>query len=84
MCIKVDQPNMYARHYKSILSNIIAKIYITRMLQKSGLKVNQPTSFDVSMEGAKGKPEAKVTSPSGSQEECAVKHLEKGTCVLYV
>ncbi|XP_019734990.1 filamin B a isoform X4 [Hippocampus comes] len=46
-------------------------------LQKSGLKVNQPTSFDVSMEGAKGKPEAKVTSPSGSQEECAVKHLEK-------
>lgn len=54
------------------------------MLQKSGLKVNQPTSFDVSMEGAKGKPEAKVTSPSGSQEECAVKHLEKGTCVLYV
>ncbi|XP_077428421.1 filamin B a isoform X1 [Vanacampus margaritifer] len=46
-------------------------------LQKAGLKENQPTSFDVSMEGAKGKPEAKLTSPSGAQEECAVTHLEK-------
>ncbi|XP_061544524.1 filamin-B [Phycodurus eques] len=46
-------------------------------LQKSGLKVNQPASFDVSMEGAKGKPEAKVTSPSGAQEECVITHLEK-------
>ncbi|XP_037107046.1 filamin-B isoform X2 [Syngnathus acus] len=46
-------------------------------LQKSGLKLNQPSAFTVSMEGAKGKPEAKVTSPSGAQEECAVKHLEE-------
>ncbi|XP_051932354.1 filamin-B isoform X2 [Hippocampus zosterae] len=64
------------------LVHVVAPTYDTQHmtvtgLQKSGLKVNQPTSFDVSMEGAKGKPEAKVTSPSGSQEECAVKHLEK-------
>nr|XP_061814514.1 filamin-B-like isoform X1 [Nerophis lumbriciformis] len=46
-------------------------------LQKSGLKVNQPTSFTISMEGAPGKPEAKVTGPFGVEEECTVTHMEK-------
>ncbi|XP_054641647.1 filamin-B [Dunckerocampus dactyliophorus] len=46
-------------------------------LQKSGLKVNQPATFNVCMDGAKGKPEAKVTSPSGARQECVVSLLEK-------
>ncbi|KAF1391122.1 hypothetical protein PFLUV_G00038600 [Perca fluviatilis] len=46
-------------------------------LQESGLKVNHPASFAVRLNGAQGKMEAKVHSPSGALEECVVTELEK-------
>ncbi|XP_069025647.1 filamin-B isoform X3 [Embiotoca jacksoni] len=46
-------------------------------LQESGLKVNHPASFAVRLNGAQGKMEAKVHSPSGALEQCAVTELEK-------
>ncbi|XP_051528401.1 filamin-B [Myxocyprinus asiaticus] len=46
-------------------------------LQESGLKVNQPTSFAVRLNGAKGNIDAKVHSPSGALEECVVSELEQ-------
>ncbi|XP_074525668.1 filamin B a [Halichoeres trimaculatus] len=46
-------------------------------LQESGLKVNHPASFAVRLNGAQGKMSAKVHSPSGALEECAVTELEK-------
>ncbi|XP_056111319.1 filamin-B isoform X2 [Rhinichthys klamathensis goyatoka] len=46
-------------------------------LQESGLKVNQPTSFAVRLNGAKGDIDAKVHSPSGALEECVVSELEQ-------
>ncbi|KAF7664185.1 hypothetical protein LDENG_00185990 [Lucifuga dentata] len=46
-------------------------------LQESGLKVNHPASFAVRLNGAQGKMEAKVHSPSGALEECAVTELER-------
>lgn len=45
-------------------------------LQESGLKVNQPASFAIRLNGAKGKIDAKVHSPSGAVEECHVSELE--------
>ncbi|XP_074991022.1 filamin-A isoform X1 [Calonectris borealis] len=41
-------------------------------LQESGLKVHQPASFAVSLNGAKGVLDAKVHSPSGALEECHI------------
>ncbi|XP_030633099.1 filamin B a isoform X3 [Chanos chanos] len=46
-------------------------------LQESGLKVNQPASFAVRLNGAQGTISAKVHSPSGALEECVVSELEK-------
>lgn len=46
--------------------------------QESGLKVNQPASFAIRLNGAKGKVDAKVHSPSGAVEECHVSELEPG------
>ncbi|KAM6947498.1 filamin B a [Lycodopsis pacificus] len=46
-------------------------------LQESGLKVNHPASFAVRLNGAQGKMEAKVHSPSGALEECVVTELEQ-------
>ncbi|XP_014344981.1 filamin-B [Latimeria chalumnae] len=45
-------------------------------LQESGLKINHPASFAVKLNGAKGKIDAKVHSPSGAVEECHVSELE--------
>nr|AAA58939.1 filamin [Gallus gallus] len=45
-------------------------------LQESGLKVNQPASFAIRLNGAKGKIDAKVPTPSGAVEECHVSELE--------
>ncbi|XP_075430929.1 filamin-B isoform X1 [Ascaphus truei] len=45
-------------------------------LQESGLKVNQPVSFAIRLNGAKGKIDAKVHGPSGAVEECHVSELE--------
>ncbi|XP_061582652.1 filamin-B-like isoform X1 [Cololabis saira] len=47
-------------------------------LQESGLKVNHPASFAVNLNGAQGKMEAKVHSPSGALDECVVTELERG------
>lgn len=47
-------------------------------LQESGLKVNHPASFAVHLNGAQGKMEAKVHSPSGALEECVVTELDRG------
>ncbi|XP_028848556.1 filamin-A [Denticeps clupeoides] len=46
-------------------------------LQESGLKVNQPASFAVSLNGAKGVIDAKVHSPSGALEECCVTEINE-------
>ncbi|KAM9365728.1 LOW QUALITY PROTEIN: filamin-B-like [Pholidichthys leucotaenia] len=46
-------------------------------LQESGLKVNYPASFAVNLNGAKGKMEAKVHSPSGVLDDCIITQLEK-------
>lgn len=46
--------------------------------QESGLKVNQPASFAVSLNGAKGVIDAKVHSPSGALEECCVTEIDQG------
>ncbi|KAF7207732.1 filamin-B isoform X1 [Nothobranchius furzeri] len=46
-------------------------------LQESGLKVNHPASFAVRLNGAQGKMEAKVHSPSGALEECVVTELDR-------
>ncbi|XP_077070546.1 filamin-A isoform X2 [Siphateles boraxobius] len=46
-------------------------------LQESGLKVNQPASFAVSLNGAKGAIDAKVHSPSGALEECCVTEIDE-------
>uniref|UniRef100_A0A3P8TK02 Filamin A n=1 Tax=Amphiprion percula TaxID=161767 RepID=A0A3P8TK02_AMPPE len=46
-------------------------------LQESGLKVNQPASFAVSLNGAKGVIDAKVHSPSGALEECCVTEIDQ-------
>lgn len=52
-----------------------------RNQQESGLKVNHPASFAVRLNGAKGKMDAKVHSPSGALEKCVVTELERGVCV---
>lgn len=44
-------------------------------LRESGLKVHQPASFAVSLNGAKGALDAKVHSPSGAVEECHISEV---------
>ncbi|XP_023655301.1 filamin-B isoform X1 [Paramormyrops kingsleyae] len=46
-------------------------------LQESGLKVNQPVSFAVRLNGAQGHISARVRSPSGALEDCVVSELEQ-------
>ncbi|KAG7471858.1 hypothetical protein MATL_G00102500 [Megalops atlanticus] len=46
-------------------------------LQESGLKVNQPASFSVSLNGARGAIDAKVHSPSGAQEDCCITQIDE-------
>lgn len=43
--------------------------------QESGLKVHQPASFAVSLNGARGALDAKVHSPSGALEECHISEV---------
>lgn len=40
--------------------------------------MNQPASFAVSLNGAKGVIDAKVHSPSGALEECCVSEIDQG------
>uniref|UniRef100_S4RG73 Filamin C n=1 Tax=Petromyzon marinus TaxID=7757 RepID=S4RG73_PETMA len=46
-------------------------------LLESGWKVNHPASFAVHLNGAKGRIEAKVHTPSGSVENCFVSEIDK-------
>ncbi|CAG5977706.1 unnamed protein product [Menidia menidia] len=46
-------------------------------LQESGLKANHPASFAVRLNGAQGKMEAQVRSPSGALEKCVVSEIER-------
>lgn len=47
------------------------------------MKVNQPASFAVSLNGAKGVIDAKVHSPSGALEECCVTEIDQGNPLEY-
>ncbi|KAI1892165.1 hypothetical protein AGOR_G00130460 [Albula goreensis] len=46
-------------------------------LQESGLKVNQPASFSVSLNGVRGTINAKVHAPSGAIEDCIVTQIDE-------
>ncbi|KAF7253754.1 Filamin-C [Varanus komodoensis] len=46
--------------------------------EETGLKVNQPASFAVQLNGARGVIDAKVHTPSGVVEECYVSELDSG------
>ncbi|XP_029456815.1 LOW QUALITY PROTEIN: filamin-B [Rhinatrema bivittatum] len=59
-----------------IASSDDARRLTVTSLQESGLKANQPVSFAIRLNGAKGKIDAKVHSPSGAVEECHVSELE--------
>ncbi|XP_034027950.1 filamin-A isoform X4 [Thalassophryne amazonica] len=54
-----------------------ARCLTVASLQESGLKVNHPASFAVSLNGAKGVIDAKVHSPSGALEECCVTEIDQ-------
>ncbi|XP_017721992.1 PREDICTED: filamin-B-like, partial [Rhinopithecus bieti] len=45
-------------------------------LQETGLKVNQPASFAVQLNGARGVIDARVHTPSGAVEECYVSEID--------
>lgn len=51
-------------------------------LQETGLKVNQPASFAVQLNGARGVIDARVHTPSGAVEECYVSELDSGELAL--
>uniref|UniRef100_A0AAV2MLB8 Filamin n=1 Tax=Knipowitschia caucasica TaxID=637954 RepID=A0AAV2MLB8_KNICA len=52
------------------------------LCEESGLKVNHPASFAVRLNGAQGKMEAQVHSPSGALDECVVTEIEKDKYVI--
>ncbi|XP_038047790.1 filamin-B-like isoform X7 [Patiria miniata] len=45
-------------------------------LHESGLKANQPVSFAVQLNGAKGDLEAKAVAPSGAEDECNITEID--------
>lgn len=45
-------------------------------LRTKGLEVNKPCTFSVNVNGAKGKIDAKVISPSGMQENCLCQEMD--------
>ncbi|XP_064417245.1 filamin-C isoform X3 [Latimeria chalumnae] len=57
------------------LSDDVRRLTVTS-LQETGLKVNQPASFAVQLNGARGLIEAKVHTPSGAVEECYVSEVD--------
>lgn len=56
----------------------VLSVLVCVVKQESGLKVNHPASFAVSLNGAKGVIDAKVHSPSGALEECCVTEIDQG------
>lgn len=56
--------------------------YALWSLQETGLKVNQPASFAVQLNGARGVIDARVHTPSGAVEECYVSELDSGELAL--
>ncbi|KAG2460230.1 filamin-C isoform X4 [Polypterus senegalus] len=57
------------------LSDDARRLTVTS-LQETGLKVNQPASFAVQLNGARGVIDAKVHTPSSAVEECYVSELD--------
>ncbi|XP_069485637.1 filamin-C isoform X3 [Ambystoma mexicanum] len=57
------------------LSDDARRLTVTS-LQEKGMKVNQPASFAVQLNGARGVIDAKVHTPSGAVEECYVSELD--------
>ncbi|KAM8813690.1 filamin-C isoform 3-T3 [Rhynchonycteris naso] len=57
------------------LSDDARRLTVTS-LQETGLKVNQPASFAVQLNGARGVIDARVHTPSGAVEECYVSELD--------
>uniref|UniRef100_A0A8C3HWN0 Filamin C n=1 Tax=Chrysemys picta bellii TaxID=8478 RepID=A0A8C3HWN0_CHRPI len=57
------------------LSDDARRLTVTS-LQETGLKVNQPASFAVQLNGARGVIDAKVHTPSGMVEECYISELD--------
>ena len=43
------------------------------------LQVNKPAAFTVDFNGAQGKLDARVVSPSGAEDEAIVQEVDKGT-----
>ena len=48
------------------------------LVQESGLKANQPCSFAVQLNGAKGDLKAKAVAPSGVEDECTITEIDNG------
>ncbi|XP_071960405.1 filamin-A-like isoform X3 [Antedon mediterranea] len=46
-------------------------------LQETGLKANQPASFAIQLNGAKGEISAKVVSPTGTEEDCVISEIDR-------
>ncbi|XP_025917494.1 filamin-C-like, partial [Apteryx rowi] len=57
------------------LSDDARRLTVTS-LQETGLKANQPASFAVQLNGARGAIDAKVHTPAGVVEECYVSELD--------
>ncbi|KAM8820778.1 filamin-C isoform 2-T2 [Eudromia elegans] len=57
------------------LSDDARRLTVTS-LQESGLRANQPASFAVQLNGARGVIDAKVHTPGGAVEECCVSELD--------
>ena len=66
--------------HRLVLNDVdtVLSVLVCVVKQESGLKVNQPASFAVSLNGAKGVIDAKVHSPSGALEECCVTEIDQG------
>lgn len=53
-----------------------AKKLTVHSLKTKGLEINKPCTFSVKFNGAKGKVDAKVITPSGLQENCLVQEMD--------
>ena len=48
------------------------------------LQVNKPAAFTVDFNGAQGKLDARVVSPSGAEDEAIVQEVDKGTTYNFI
>ena len=56
----------------------LLNLYVLWLLQESGVKANQPCSFVIQLNGAKGHLKAKAYSPSGVECECVITEIDEG------